>query len=250
MIKLSIHAKLTRIDKPAIMKRDEYIKTVLLTNVYWVLGTSIIWLIIMYQCRRNGKQPSPANLLPTSNGRLTATQAHTTVTCAGNKAKNLTNGLFFDRNNDCSRPSKMFADNALTMHSDSINNDHEALLGTKCFDHQPHLMRHNNLIAKIRGIDKAYRPHADSIENTSTATCADEPYSSKTKMSSLSSSCNSIPALSFNSSHELDSNKMRNYESLPKNFANGIGNCAATERPKPNIHMNELNELMDTLDMK
>lgn len=252
MIKLSIQPKVhsARSDKPDTIDRHKCIMLNLMSSAYWIVGTSLLWMYFIYACRRCGKRSHPSDLSHTSNGRSAATQAHATVACAGNKAKSLTNGLFFDRGNGTARPTKMFADNALNMHSDSINNDHEALLGAKCFDHQPHLMRPNNFLAKIRGIDKVYRPHGDSIENASTATCADEPYSSKTKMSSLSSSCNSIPALSFNSSHELDSHRMRNYESLPKNFSNGIGNAVASERPKPNVHTNELNELMATLDMQ
>lgn len=249
MIKLSIHPKVVRIDEPDKIDRHQCIITNFVSSAYWIVGTSVLWAYFLYARRRCCKRSHPSDLSHPSNGRSAATQAHSTAACAGNKAKSLTNGLFFDRGNASARPTNMFPDNALNMHSDSINNDHEALLGSKCFDHQPHLMRPNNFLAKIRGIDKVYRPHGgDSMENASTATCADEPYSSKTKMSSLSSSCNSIPALSFNSSHELDSQRMRNYESLPKNFSNGIGNAVASERPKPNIHTNELNELMATLE--
>lgn len=253
MIKLSIHARPIRIDNPTGEKREEFLQTVLMNNIYWIVVTTILLCLVCCHWRRQCKQDR--QMSASENGRSTSAQAHGSITCNDtncftNKAKNIGNGIFFDRNND-SRPTKMFPKNALNMHSDSLNNDNEALLGNKCFDNQPDLMRHNNFIARIRGIDKAYRQHNTSIDNTSTVTCADEPYSSKTKISSLSSSCNSIPALSFNSSHELDTSKMRNYESLPKNFSNVVGNTTvATDRPKPNIHTNELNELISSLEMK
>lgn len=252
MIKLSIHERPIRIDTPTSHKRDKYTYSELLNIIYWVLGTSLFWLIVIWQCRRNSGKSISTD--PSENG--CATHAHIADTCTdpncfSNRVKRLNAGIFFDRNSD-TRPTKMFPKNALNMHSDSIHNENEALLGNKCFEHQPDLMRHNNLLARIRGIDKAYRQHNVSIDNTSTVTCTDEPYSSKTKISSLSSSCNSIPALSFNSSHELDTNKMRNYESLPKNFSNVVGNSSivGTDRPKPNIHTNELNELISSLEMK
>lgn len=255
MIKLSIYSKPIRIDKPKVFTRDEYAKTIVLTSVCWAFGISFIWLIIICLCRKGSKHLNASNLSISEIGRTTPAQAHASSTatdskCYGNKVTNLSSGIYFDRNTDCLKTNKFFPTNALGLHSDSINNDNEALLGAKCSAHQSHKMRHSNFIAKIRGIDKAYRQHNSSIENTSTITSADEPYSSKTKMSSLSSSCNSIPALSFNSTHELDTNKMRNYESLPKNFSNGIGNSTSTDKPKPNIHTNELNELISALEIK
>lgn len=200
--------------------------------------------------------------------------------------------IFRHYKDDCSSgniPLHLPNRNGTESEEDEPNNDHEALLGTAYYGINgikypkvgvsPNIQKEkDSFIVQIHeGVDSEISQIDGGIGNNATAECIDDdqpsPLKTKTSMS-LSSSCQSIPPLPYNSSHEFDSPNQYNgsvssnvsvtppLAKITNDNENGIKLCATDKskltpikpvippvpiaRTKPIIQTNKLNELMAT----
>lgn len=192
---------------------DEITAIIIITVVCCAIGTSIVWIIIIYQTKKdNGCGPDDSidrnneienhltkeNILKSVNvsmlpkGDEKPIQAMRTATISrchgvlrsnsgsscGHSSLGVSDDIFRRYKDDCSiSNTPLQPRNGTDTEEDEANNDHEALLGTTYFDRYPKSVKCSDndsfVVQMDDGVDGNSSQHDTSAGNTTTAECGD-----------------------------------------------------------------------------
>lgn len=280
-IQLIVSPDSQSINKMDKFTHDEITAVVIVTAVVCAIGTSCIWIVIIFSngiakkdtgCNADDDGHGAENCLTKENGALGSVQI--SMIPKGDTTSNMpiqsirtghsvlhshsgsSDDIFRRYKDECSMNNTLLGQqnpNGTDTDNDDDGNDHEALLtyydrypaSVKCSDNDSFVVRMQDVV------DGASSQHETSI--TTTAECGDDldmddgqQSSIKTKTStSLSSSCHSIPPLPLNSSHEFDLNRSTNNFGSPSNHS--ASKSFATKPNKPVIQPVQIAKIKPTI---